>query len=194
MPLPVPLPTLVPPLAGPRMAMRGLAEGGSSAPASCTRPGPVPLTSSHPHPPGGLQWLCSATTTTWTSGACFTPEAPRAAPGLAGWVTATRSSEGRSGKASDLTGRQPCNSFTNNQPTPSWWLGAGRLFTPTRYTLRHSNHPGNVEHRLQSWRLEGSVDGADGSWRTLDEHTEPNALAARFLVMTGAAPPGSVMA
>ncbi|KAJ4452771.1 hypothetical protein PAPYR_12963 [Paratrimastix pyriformis] len=59
-------------------------------------------------------------------------------------------------------------------------LGAERLFTPTRYTLRHSNLPGFVVWRMQSWRLEGSADGADGSWRTLDEHiNEPNAIPAR---------------
>ncbi|KAJ4455796.1 putative E3 ubiquitin-protein ligase HECTD1 [Paratrimastix pyriformis] len=103
-------------------------------------------------------------------------------PAEAGWVTITRSSDCL-GKASDLTGRVACESHTNMQPTPLWWqvdLGAGRLFTPTRYTLRHSNHPADVVWRLQSWRLEGSVDGADGSWRTLDEHTnEPNAIPAR---------------
>ncbi|KAJ4459449.1 putative E3 ubiquitin-protein ligase HECTD1 [Paratrimastix pyriformis] len=103
-------------------------------------------------------------------------------PAEAGWVTVARSSEGGTGKASDLMGRQPCLSWTDNQPN-SWWqvdLGAGRLFAPTRYTLRHSHRPGDVQYRLQSWRLEGSVDGADGSWRTLDEHTnEPNAIPAR---------------
>ncbi|KAJ4454382.1 hypothetical protein PAPYR_10924 [Paratrimastix pyriformis] len=69
-------------------------------------------------------------------------------PANAGWVTATRSSD------------------------------CVRLFTPTRYTLRHSRNEAIVPFRLQSWRLEGSVDGA--SWRTLDEHTkEPDAIPAR---------------
>ncbi|KAJ4455793.1 putative E3 ubiquitin-protein ligase HECTD1 [Paratrimastix pyriformis] len=152
------------------VAMRGLAESGPSAPATCTRPA---FEYDHDMDERGLfHYLgTQGRTQPWQN------------PAEAGWVTATRSSE-LAGKASDLTGRQPCASCTNNQPTPLWWqvdLGAGRLFTPTRYTLRHSNYPGDVENRLQSWRLEGSVDGgADGSWRTLDEHTnEPNALAAR---------------
>ncbi|KAJ4459431.1 hypothetical protein PAPYR_4476 [Paratrimastix pyriformis] len=105
-------------------------------------------------------------------------------PAEAGWVAATRSSECPaidSGRVSDLTGRHPCTSFTANLPN-SWWrvdLGAERLFRPTRYTLRHSNLPGNEDYRLQSWRLEGSADGS-ASWRTLDEHTnEPNAIPAR---------------
>ncbi|KAJ4459835.1 putative E3 ubiquitin-protein ligase HECTD1 [Paratrimastix pyriformis] len=94
-------------------------------------------------------------------------------PAEAGWVTVSRSSECKhpAGKASDLTGRQPCSSFTQDLPG-SWWrvdLGAGRRFTPTRYTLRHSNVPGYVDFGLRSWRLEGSVDGG-ATWRTLDEH------------------------
>ncbi|KAJ4453196.1 putative E3 ubiquitin-protein ligase HECTD1 [Paratrimastix pyriformis] len=102
-------------------------------------------------------------------------------PALAGWVTVTRSSDCY-GEPTVITGRQPCNSYTGNEPN-AWWqvdLGAERLFTPTRYTLRHCDLPAHVDFRLQSWRLEGSADGADGSWRTLDEHAnEPNALAAR---------------
>ncbi|KAJ4455805.1 putative E3 ubiquitin-protein ligase HECTD1 [Paratrimastix pyriformis] len=147
------------------VAMRGLAESGPSATAICTLP------------PRGLFYYIGTQgrTQPWQN------------PAEAGWVTATRSSDWGSGKASDLTGRQPCNSFTGNQ-LKSWWqvdLGAGRLFTPTRYTLRHSNRPDNVERRLQSWQLEGSVDGAEGSWRTLDEHTnEPNAIPARADAMT----------
>ncbi|KAJ4455792.1 putative E3 ubiquitin-protein ligase HECTD1 [Paratrimastix pyriformis] len=100
-------------------------------------------------------------------------------PAEAGWVTATRSSE-QAGKASDLTGRQPCDSFTNSDPAPSWWqvdLGAGRLFTPTRYILRSCSTPDYVGFRPQSWRLEGSLDGADGSWRTLDERPSDDQTA-----------------
>ncbi|KAJ4455807.1 hypothetical protein PAPYR_9170 [Paratrimastix pyriformis] len=178
------------------VAMRGLAESGPSAPATCTRPAHIrPFSSTQhqptnpapsPRPPpavvfrydhdmddrGLFYYLgTQGRTQPWQN------------PAEAGWVTATRSSECGGGEASDALGRQPCHSYTNNRPTPSWWqvdLGAGRLFTPTRYTLRHSNNPSQMELRLQSWRLEGSVDGADGSWRTLDEHTnEPNAIPAR---------------
>ncbi|KAJ4459471.1 putative E3 ubiquitin-protein ligase HECTD1 [Paratrimastix pyriformis] len=161
------------------VAMRGLTEGGPSAPATCSSPDhcftppPSPITTAavvftydHDMDDRGLFYSIGTQgrTQPWRN------------PAEAGWVTATRSSEG-AGKPSDLTGRQPCDSWTANQPN-SWWqvdLGAGRLFTPTRYTLRHSNFPGHVPSRLQSWRLEGSVDGA--SWRTLDEHT--NAIPAR---------------
>ncbi|KAJ4459434.1 putative E3 ubiquitin-protein ligase HECTD1 [Paratrimastix pyriformis] len=149
------------------VAMRGLAESGPSAPTTCTRPA-VAFRYEHDMDDRGLFYYIGTQgrTQPWQN------------PAEAGWVTATRSSE-QAGKASDLTGRQPCTSYTSNQPN-SWWqvdLGAGRLFTPTRYTLRHSNRPANVVWRLQSWRLEGSVDGAEGSWRTLDEHAnEPNAL------------------
>ncbi|KAJ4457814.1 putative E3 ubiquitin-protein ligase HECTD1 [Paratrimastix pyriformis] len=101
-------------------------------------------------------------------------------PAEAGWVTATWSSD-NTGRPSDAFSRQPSECRTNSTNIPSWHmvdLGVGRLFTPTRYTLRHSNNQGYVEYRLQSWRLEGSLDGA--SWRTLDEHTnEPNAIPAR---------------
>ncbi|KAJ4454387.1 putative E3 ubiquitin-protein ligase HECTD1 [Paratrimastix pyriformis] len=103
-------------------------------------------------------------------------------PAKAGLITVSRSTDyyDDNSKASDLTGRQPCASFTADQPN-SWWkidLGAERLFTPTRYTLRHSNLPAHVACRLQSWHLEGSVDGV--RWRTLDEYAnEPNAIPAR---------------
>ncbi|KAJ4455788.1 putative e3 ubiquitin-protein ligase hectd1 [Paratrimastix pyriformis] len=154
------------------VAMRGLAESGPSAPATCTRPGPSPLSSATTTNERGLFYYIGTQgrTQPWQN------------PAEAGWVTATRSSVSSAGEAYDLTGRQPCDSYTSSQPN-SWWqvdLGAGRLFTPTRYTLRHSNLPHQVPYRLQSWRLEGSVDGADGSWRALDEHTnEPNAIPAR---------------
>ncbi|KAJ4459425.1 putative E3 ubiquitin-protein ligase HECTD1 [Paratrimastix pyriformis] len=154
------------------VAMRGLAESGSSAPATCTCRDKV-FTYERDMDERGLFYYIGTQgrTQPWRN------------PAEAGWVTATRSSEGGSGKASDALGRQPCISYTNDQPTPSWWqvdLGARRLFRPTRYTLRHSDCTGHEKFRLQSWRLEGSVDGADGSWRTLDEHTnEPNAIPAR---------------
>ncbi|KAJ4459427.1 putative E3 ubiquitin-protein ligase HECTD1 [Paratrimastix pyriformis] len=162
------------------VAMRGLTESGPSAPATCTRPGKM-FTYERDMDDRGLFYYIGTQgrTQPWRN------------PALAGWVIATRSSE-YYGKASDLTGRQPCDSYTSNKPN-SWWrvdLGAERLFTPTRYTLRHSNHPSNVEYRLQSWRLEGSVDGADGSWRTLDVHTnEPNAFARPDAMATFAVAP-----
>ncbi|KAJ4459493.1 putative E3 ubiquitin-protein ligase HECTD1 [Paratrimastix pyriformis] len=153
-------------------AIRGLAESGPSAPATCARR--AVFRYNHDMDKQGLFFYIGTQgrTQPWQN------------PAVAGWVTTTRSSGySYSGSASDALGRRPCESYTHNQPTPSWWqvdLGAGRLFTPTHYTLRHSEYPGNVEERLQSWRLEGSVDGADGSWRTLDEHTnEPHAIPAR---------------
>ncbi|KAJ4455790.1 putative E3 ubiquitin-protein ligase HECTD1 [Paratrimastix pyriformis] len=155
------------------VAMRDLAESGPSAPATCTR---VVFRYDHDMDERGLFYYIGTQgrTQPWRN------------PAEAGWVTATRSSESSAGKASDLTGRQPCDSCTNDRPN-SWWqvdLGVERLFTPTRYTLRHSNYPGNVKWRLQSWRLEGSVDGGDGSWRTLDEHTnEPNVIPAQVDAM-----------
>ncbi|KAJ4454915.1 hypothetical protein PAPYR_10262 [Paratrimastix pyriformis] len=107
-------------------------------------------------------------------------------PAEAGWVITTRSSSWDDGGASDALGREQCDCCTGDEPN-AWWqvdLGAERLFRPTRYTLRHSNAPADVVHRLQSWRLEGSVDGAEGNWRTLDEHTnEPNAIPARVDAM-----------
>ncbi|KAJ4459433.1 putative E3 ubiquitin-protein ligase HECTD1 [Paratrimastix pyriformis] len=165
-------PGAVPGRAGARfvvVAMRGLAESGPSVPAICTRP--VVFRHDHDMDEQGLFYYIGTQgrTQPWQN------------PAEAGWVTATRSSE-QFGNAADLTGRQSCRTFTGSQPTPSWWqvdLGAGRLFTPTRYTLRHTNHPPNVEFRLQSWRLEGSM-GVGDSWLTLDEHTnEPNAIPAR---------------
>ncbi|KAJ4455801.1 hypothetical protein PAPYR_9163 [Paratrimastix pyriformis] len=99
-------------------------------------------------------------------------------PAEAGLVTVTRSSD-HCGKASDALGRQPCSSWTSDRPKPSWWqvdLGAGRLFTPTRYTIRQDINPGATEFRLQSWRLEG-WDGR-AKWRTLDGHTNEH-LPAR---------------
>ncbi|KAJ4459447.1 putative E3 ubiquitin-protein ligase HECTD1 [Paratrimastix pyriformis] len=154
------------------VAMR-VAESGPSAPATCTCAAVV-FTYDHDMDERGLFYYIGTQgrTQPWQN------------PAEAGWVTATRSSDAE-GKATDLTGRQPCHSSTGSNPTPAWWqvdLGAERLFTPTRYTLRHSNEQSSVSAhtRLQSWRLEGSVDGADGSWRTLDEHTnEPNAIPAR---------------
>ncbi|KAJ4455795.1 putative E3 ubiquitin-protein ligase HECTD1 [Paratrimastix pyriformis] len=154
------------------VAMRGLAESGPSAPppAHAVHLGIV-FTYDHDMDERGLFYYIGTQgrTQPWQN------------PAEAGWVTVTRSSNG-GGNASDALGRQPNSSITNYGP-PSWWqfdLGAGRLFTPTRYTLRHCSTPDQVEYRLQSWRLEGSVDGADGSWRTLDEHTnEPNAIPAR---------------
>ncbi|KAJ4459432.1 hypothetical protein PAPYR_4477 [Paratrimastix pyriformis] len=129
------------------VAMRGLAESVPSLPVTCTRPAVV-FSYDHDMDKRGLFYDISTRgrTQPWQN------------PAEAGWVTVTRSSDLR-GKASDLTGHQPCHSFTNYQPTPSC----------------------DLEHRLQSWRLEGSVHGGgDGSWRTLDEHTnEPNAIPAR---------------
>ncbi|KAJ4458074.1 hypothetical protein PAPYR_6344 [Paratrimastix pyriformis] len=127
------------------VAVRGLAESGPSAPATCAAPGLV-FTYDHDMDEQGLFYYIGTPgrTQPWQN------------PALAGWVTATRSQE-FAGKVD---------------------LGTRRLFAPTRYTLRHSNTPTSVEFRLQSWRLEGSLDGA--SWRTLDEHTnEPNAIPAR---------------
>ncbi|KAJ4456534.1 putative E3 ubiquitin-protein ligase HECTD1 [Paratrimastix pyriformis] len=150
------------------VAVRGLVESEPSAPVSCTRPDIV-FTYQHDMDEQGLFYYLGTQgrTQPWQN------------PAQAGWVTVTRSSES-TGNVSDALGRQPCNNFTDNLPN-SWYqvdLGAGRLFAPTRYTLRHSNGPSYAEARLQSWRLEGSLDGA--SWRTLDEHTnEPNSLPAR---------------
>ncbi|KAJ4459459.1 putative E3 ubiquitin-protein ligase HECTD1 [Paratrimastix pyriformis] len=152
------------------VAMRGLVES-SPATATCIHPGWLVFTYDHDMDERGLFYYIGTQgrTQPWRN------------PAEAGWVTATRSPE-FDGKASDLTGRRPCDSSTEDEPN-SWWqvdLGAERLFSPTRYTLRHNDNPEDVELRLQSWRLEGSVDGADGSWRTLDEHTnEPNAIPAR---------------
>ncbi|KAJ4459429.1 hypothetical protein PAPYR_4474 [Paratrimastix pyriformis] len=158
------------------VAMRGLAESGPSAPVTCTRPA-VLFSYDHDMDERGLFHYIGTQGRTQ----------PFCNPAKAGLVTATRSSDWN-GTASDALGRQPCDSSTSSQPMPPWWqvdLGAGRLFTPTRYTLRHTNHPPNVEFRLQSWRLEGSANDADGSWRTLDEHTnEPNAIPARADAMT----------
>ncbi|KAJ4459463.1 putative E3 ubiquitin-protein ligase HECTD1 [Paratrimastix pyriformis] len=159
------------------VAMRGLAE---------SRPCDAAIQQPYPPPPGSILFTYDHDMDErglfyylGTQGR----SQPWQNPAEAGWVTATRSSESGFGKASELTGREACNSSTASRPRPSWWqvdLGAGRLFTPTRYTLRHSYCDYCVESRLQSWRLEGSVDGAEGSWRTLDEHTnEPYALAAR---------------
>ncbi|KAJ4459485.1 putative E3 ubiquitin-protein ligase HECTD1 [Paratrimastix pyriformis] len=143
------------------VAMRGLAESGPSAPATCTRP-VVVFRYDHDMDERGLFYYIGTQgrTQPWQN------------PAEAGWVTVTRSSEGGTGSASEALGRQPCTSLTENQPN-AWWqvdLGAGRLFMPTRYTLRHSNLRVYSEFRLQSWRLEGSVDGG-ASWRTLDKHT-----------------------
>ncbi|KAJ4455816.1 putative E3 ubiquitin-protein ligase HECTD1 [Paratrimastix pyriformis] len=152
------------------VAMRGLAESGPSAPAICTHP-VVVFRYDHDMDDRGLFYFIGTQgrTQPWRN------------PAEAGWVTTSRSSAAGGGSASDLTGRQPCISYTNDKPMPAWWqvdLGAERLFTLTRYTLRHSNLPVHVKFRLQSWRLEGSADC--DSWRTLDEHTnEPNAIPAK---------------
>ncbi|KAJ4457802.1 hypothetical protein PAPYR_6617 [Paratrimastix pyriformis] len=159
------------------VAIRGLGESGPSATASCTRPRPASdlvFTYDHDMDEQGLFYYIGTQgrTQPWQN------------PAEAGLVTVTRSSESN-GKASDAVGRQACEqSYSQNQPN-SWYqvdLGASRLFTPTRYTIRHNSHPNLLGHRLQSWRLEGSLDGA--SWRTLDEHTnEPNAIPARVDAM-----------
>ncbi|KAJ4455812.1 putative E3 ubiquitin-protein ligase HECTD1 [Paratrimastix pyriformis] len=151
------------------VAMRGLAESDPSATAACTIPAVI-LSYDHDMDEQGLFYYIGSKgrTQPWRN------------PAEAGWVTVTRSSEGNQ-KASDALGMKACYSYTGNQLIPSWWqvdLGAERLFTPTRYTIRHNNNPDFVPFRLQSWRLEGSVDGA--SWRPLDEHTnEPNAIPAK---------------
>ncbi|KAJ4455808.1 putative e3 ubiquitin-protein ligase hectd1 [Paratrimastix pyriformis] len=158
------------------VAMRGLAESGPSAPATCTRP--VVFLYDHDMDERGLFFYIGSQgrIQPWQN------------PALAGWVIATRSSECGKGSASDIMGRVACESSTANQPN-SWWqvdLGAERLFAPTRYTLRHGNFTDCRERdRLQSWRLEGFVGGADGSWRTLDEHTEERyAISSYGVVMT----------
>ncbi|KAJ4457829.1 putative E3 ubiquitin-protein ligase HECTD1 [Paratrimastix pyriformis] len=154
------------------VAMRGLAESGPSAPVSCTRPrtpGTV-FTYDHDMDEQGLFHYIGTQghTQPWQN------------PAEAGWVTTTRSKEPEIGNNSDPLGRQPCNTWFGRTPN-SWWqvdLGATRLFVTQRYTLRHNNLANHERYRLQSWRLEGSLDGA--SWRTLDEHTnEPNAIPAR---------------
>ncbi|KAJ4455800.1 putative E3 ubiquitin-protein ligase HECTD1 [Paratrimastix pyriformis] len=153
------------------VAMRGLAESGPSATAICTHPDIV-FTYDHDMDERGLFYFIGTQgrTQPWRN------------PAEAGWVNTIRSSDCGFGRPSDIVGREACNSLTDSQPN-SWWyvhLCPVFLFRPTHYTLRHSNYPSYVEHRLQSWRLEGSVDGAEGSWRTLDEHTnEPNAIPAR---------------
>ena len=95
-----------------------------------------------------------------------------------GGIAVTRSSE-CVGKASDAAGRSPCDSYTHNFPG-SWWqfdFGAARRVLPTHYTLRHSNNPDCAQYVLRSWRLEGSLDGAQ--WAPLDSHADDAALAAQ---------------
>ncbi|KAJ4458076.1 putative E3 ubiquitin-protein ligase HECTD1 [Paratrimastix pyriformis] len=154
------------------VAVRGLAESDPSAPATCAAPGIV-FTYDHDMDERGLFYYIGTQgrTQPWQN------------PALAGWVTVTRSQE-CAGKVTDSLGRQPSDTWHGTQPN-SWWqvdLGARRLFVPTRYTIRHCSQAGAENYRLQSWRLEGSLDGA--SWRTLDEHTnEPNAIPARVAAM-----------
>ncbi|KAJ4459502.1 putative e3 ubiquitin-protein ligase hectd1 [Paratrimastix pyriformis] len=166
-------------------ALRGLVEGPPSDPPVAFRLPKVEFRYHHDLDEQGLLYYIGTQglTQPWRN------------PAEAGWVTATRSSNG-SGRASDAAGRSPNNSQTGSGPG-QWWcfdLGPGRLVTVARYTLRHAAHPGNVEYRLASWRLEGSRDGAQ--WATLDEHhAEVRALpacpdaTATFVV--GPPPPGA---
>ncbi|KAJ4457281.1 putative E3 ubiquitin-protein ligase HECTD1 [Paratrimastix pyriformis] len=155
------------------VAIRGRATSGPSAPVTYTHP--VVFRYVYDMDEHGLFYYIGTRggTQPWQN------------PAEEGWVTTARSFPA-GGNATDITGRRPCRSWTDNL-SGAWWqvdLGAGRLFTPTHYTLRQSNHPpDDVEnHRLLSWRFEGSVDGQ--SWRTLDEHTkEPHAIPARVDAM-----------
>ncbi|KAJ4462195.1 hypothetical protein PAPYR_1381 [Paratrimastix pyriformis] len=137
------------------VAVRGLAESGPSAPATCSRPAAV-FRYDHDMDERGLFYYIGTQgrTQPWQN------------PAKAGWVTATRSSDGPMGGApSDALGRQPCNSYTSAHPN-SWWqvdLGAGRLFTPTHYTVRSTPRPiwaPNGGHSLDLSGLEmyGSLD------------------------------------
>ncbi|KAJ4459799.1 putative E3 ubiquitin-protein ligase HECTD1 [Paratrimastix pyriformis] len=152
------------------VAIRGLVESRPSAAATCTRPRPIVFTYDHDMDDRGLFYYIGTqgNTQPWRN------------PAEAGWVTVSRSSpEGGRGRASDALGRKACISWTPSHPN-AWWqvdLGAGRLFTPTRYTLRHCDAADNVNYRLQSWRLEGSLEGA--VWETLDEHAKVFDILAR---------------
>ncbi|KAJ4456545.1 hypothetical protein PAPYR_8189 [Paratrimastix pyriformis] len=98
-------------------------------------------------------------------------------PAQAGWVTVTTSYRHPSDpsghddgspvlqhgqKAGWGLGRQ----YSSGPPTWRVDLGPGRLFVPHQYTIRNSSTQYDL---MQSWRLDGSLDGLE--WRTLDEQT-----------------------
>jgi len=96
-------------------------------------------------------------------------------PAEAGYITITRSSDGRySEPVSACVGRDGAYCFTGDEPN-SWFtidFGPTRLVWPSAYSLRHGYS--SSSHFLRDWVFEGSLD--QDTWHVVANHVNDKHL------------------